>query len=124
MGIFVTNGLLQQKNIQYPVQLEIISRTGAVVRLQGETSEPLRPGDNCILLLDKGGEEFLTLLTKVVHYSFTLVGLQFIEIDDQSANELGEIIEKLDREKNGGSFCHSGSMGLFAITSRSYRNDS
>ena len=102
---FVMNGLLQHSTMHYPFQLENVSLTGMVIKLNWETCEPILPGDRCVLIFNKNSEnDPITISAQAVHYSFTLVALQFIELDKESEQALGEIIEQVAVEKTGRAF--------------------
>lgn len=119
MDSFIANGLLQQNGAQYPVRLENISRTGAVVRLKGENGGRLLPGETCILLLDTcQGTGSIVIVTQVVHYSFTLAGLQFKEVNEQFEDELDRIIERVEKEKTGSPFSTSGLNHHLSVISK------
>lgn len=95
-----TDGWLKTGDVLYPVQLETVSRTGAVVRLRGESCDTLVPGDECWLVMECGKDkEPLAVSAHVVHYSFTLAGLKFIEYDLQRDKDLEAVIERITRNR-------------------------
>ncbi len=106
---FVTNGVLQHRTIHYPFRIENISMTGTVVKLEKEVCDPIVPGEQCVLMFYKSpGHEYFTVSAQAVHYSFTLVALQFISLDKDSEQTLGHIIEKVECEKTGRVFSYLG----------------
>jgi len=109
MGSFTADGMLQQKDMQHHIQLENISRNGAVVRLKDEAGEQLRPGDCCTLTLETHqGKSPLIITTHVVHYSFTLAGLRFSGLNKESEDELEHVIESFEKKKAGTLFSSTG----------------
>lgn len=114
---FVENGMLQYNTMHYPFQLENISSTGVVVRLKEEASEPILPGGDCVLVLYNNHEkDRVTVSARLVHYSFTLAALQFIELDGETERVLGNIVEKVAGEKKRGKFNSSGLHHHLGIT--------
>ncbi len=107
---FVTDGVLQHGSMHYHFQLENISMTGTVVKLKWDTREPILAGDSCLFMCYKNMEnEFAAIPALVVHYSFCLVALQFIDLDPDTEQTLVEIIEKVTANK----ICKAGnSSGL------------
>lgn len=97
---FVTDGVLQHNTMYYPFQLESISMTGMVVKLKWETSELLLPGGECELICYNNPEyDSVTISAQIVHYSFSLVALQFGGLDKESEHPIAGIIEKFASEK-------------------------
>ncbi len=110
---FVANGVLQHRTIHYPFRIENISMTGTVLKLEKESCEPIVPGEHCLLMFYKNlGTDYLTISAQAVHYSFTLVALQFSTIDKESEQALGRIIEKVAHEKTGRAVNSSGLHNL------------
>lgn len=106
---FVTDGVLQHASMHYHFQLENISMTGTVIKLKWDTRKPILAGDRCLLMCYKNIEnEFVAIPAMVVHYSFFLVALQFIELDPDTEQTLVEIIEKVADIKNGKAVNTSG----------------
>lgn len=100
---FVTDGVLQHFSMNYPFQLETISMTGIVVKLKDGATEPILPGERCFLSfnLNQVNDSF-TISAQTVHYSFSLVALKFIDLDEISEQSLANIIEKVAGQLTGG----------------------
>lgn len=102
---FVTNGVLQHRTVHYPFRIENISITGTVLKLEKEVCEPIVPGERCVLMFYKNPEhDYFTVSAQTVHYSFTLVALQFIALDKDTEHTLERVIEKVASDKTGRVF--------------------
>ncbi|NVN91176.1 MAG: PilZ domain-containing protein [Desulfuromonadales bacterium] len=89
-----TRGSLQHRGMHCPCRLENISMYGSLIRLKDSTCEPIQMGDACTLTIYKNPEKpAVHIATRVVHQGFTLVGLQFVDLDSEKIRCLGQLIE-------------------------------
>ena len=85
--------VLSYQNVDYEGQLENISISGALVRLEQCICAP-HSGENKLTIYIEGDTSPLQLNIEVVCTSFTLTGIKFVSCDAESATRLGQLVEK------------------------------
>jgi len=86
--------VLGYQNVDYKGQLENISISGALVRLE-ECICPPHSGESTLTIYIEGEVSPLQLNIEVVCTSFTLTGIKFISCDAGTATRLGQLVERL-----------------------------
>lgn len=84
--------LLIHQEVPYQGQLENASLHGALASFADRI--PVGVGDPCVLLIDTDdGETPLRLSSEIIHTCFTMVGVQFVVLDDETRLRLSRIVE-------------------------------
>ncbi len=72
-------------------RLENVSLNGALISFPERV--PVAPGDRCLLLIYHNGDAApRPVAVDVVHVSFTMVGTQFVEVEEETRNRLCRIV--------------------------------
>lgn len=85
------------QNVDYKGQLENISISGALVRLEQCICEP-HGVESTLTIYVEGEVPPLRLNIEVVCTSFTLTGIKFVSCDAETAVRLGQLVETLASE--------------------------
>jgi c-di-GMP-binding flagellar brake protein YcgR len=89
--------ILRHKDTDYRGQLENISLSGALVRLEQCVIVSL--GGEYILTIYLDGEDTpLQLFVEVVCATFSLVGLKFVSCDTETSLRLGQLVHQLSTQ--------------------------
>jgi hypothetical protein len=97
---FVAPGTLNHQGMEYRVRLENISLRGALISSNDCIMIP--KGDSCTLCFDLAGEASqLCVTAQVVHAFFSMVGVEFIGINDETGQLLFGLMQQIsgDPEK-------------------------
>lgn len=76
----------------WPCTIKDISLKGALVGVHG-ASVGLVPNDDCVLELDLGDDERITMKARLAHSEDELLGLHCVEIDLDSVTSLRRLVE-------------------------------
>lgn len=88
---------LIHREVGYEGRLENASLNGTLVSFSDRL--PLMEGDRCTLLIYPDTEETpLRLTADVMHICFTMVGMQFVSMDDETRQALRRVIERACEE--------------------------
>ncbi|NTU59590.1 MAG: PilZ domain-containing protein, partial [Deltaproteobacteria bacterium] len=92
-----TKGSLLFGDDAYEGWLENASLNGALVRFSDGV--PVREGDRCVLLIyPRGGDGPIRVAVEVIHVTATMIGTQFLEVDEESQPRLFRIVEEASEE--------------------------
>ena len=92
-----TRIIFSQEDALQHGQLENISMSGALIRLEKDTYLPQGSGHDLTLYIEE--EEFpLQFGIEVVCYSFGVAGIRFLSYEDDTETRLAKLMEKLSAE--------------------------
>lgn len=92
-----TRTILSQNNTLFHGQLENISKSGALVRLEPGTYFPKDSEYDVSVYLD--GEEFpLHFSAELVNITFGMAGIKFVAYDSETETRLDDMLEMLSAE--------------------------
>lgn len=93
---YLGSGWLQHEGTPYSFRLENISLHGAMVALRKPPIGLIKCGEKCCLKLrqEVDGASYKDFMARIVRFESSVVGLEFIGVEDALKDLLGEIIKK------------------------------
>ena len=87
------SGLLTYRDGSYRTRLENISLAGALISLEEGDCPHISRGERCSLALHNGGAGLgFRFLTRVVHFSFDMASVRFVNLDQDTRLMLRSVI--------------------------------